>query len=123
MLVLIDIIDHHYLGTRFNIHVDDDELLFAGEPGIQLTWMDVKIGDWVVTPRTGKPVEVQALWYNALCIFSDLLHINKQVRSANFMKAKAQKVKDSFLSKFWNSEGGYLYDSVGPDWQPNASTS
>lgn len=119
--VLIDIIDHHYLGTRFNIHVDDDELLFAGEPGVQLTWMDVKIGDRVITPRTGKPVEVQALWYNALCIFSDLLYLNKQVRSANFMKAKAQKVKDSFLSKFWYQEGGYLYDVIDAYGQPDAS--
>ena len=64
--VLTDIIDWHVKGTRYNIHVDDDGLLFSGEPGVQLTWMDAKVGDWVVTPRTGKAVEIQALWYNAL---------------------------------------------------------
>src|SRR5215831_637290 len=62
--VLTDIIDWHVKGTRYQIHVDDDGLLFAGEPGVQLTWMDAKVGDWVVTPRHGKPVEIQALWYN-----------------------------------------------------------
>ena len=55
-------------GTRYNIHVDGDGLLFAGQPGLQLTWMDAKVGDWVVTPRIGKPVEIQALWFNALRI-------------------------------------------------------
>ncbi len=60
-------IDAHVAGTRYNIHVDSaDGLLYAGGPGIQLTWMDAKIGDWVVTPRTGKPVEINALWINAL---------------------------------------------------------
>src|SRR5262249_9189699 len=58
-------------GTRYRIHLDTDGLLAAGEPGVQLTWMDAKVGDWVVTPRIGKPVEVQALWLNALRIVSD----------------------------------------------------
>ncbi len=119
--VLKDIIDHHYAGTRYNIHVEEDELLFAGEPGVQLTWMDAKIGDWVVTPRTGKPVEVQALWYNALCIYSLLLRLDKQVRLANLMKAKAQIAKDNFLSKFWYHEGGYLYDVIDANGQPDTS--
>src|SRR4029078_4610114 len=69
---LVDIIAWHVRGTRYGIHVDTDGLLHAGEPGVQLTWMDAKVGDWVVTPRIGKPVEIQALWYNALCIMADL---------------------------------------------------
>ena len=69
---LKDVIDWHLRGTRYGIRVDDDGLLHAGEPGVQLTWMDAKIGDWVVTPRHGKPVEIQALWYNALRVMEDL---------------------------------------------------
>src|SRR6266705_4444700 len=70
--VLTDIIDWHVKGTRYQIHVGDDGLLYSGEPGVQLTWMDAKVGDWVVTPRQGKPVEVQALWYNALRVMECL---------------------------------------------------
>ena len=68
---LKDIIDWHVRGTRYGIHVDSDGLLACGEPGVQLTWMDAKVGEEVVTPRCGKPVEVQALWYNALQIMAD----------------------------------------------------
>ena len=70
--MLTQIIEFHIKGTRYNIKVDEDGLLHAGAPGAQLTWMDAKIGDWVVTPRSGKPVEIQALWYNALRIMEDL---------------------------------------------------
>ncbi len=70
--VLSDIIDWHVRGTRYNILVDDDGLLYSGESGVQLTWMDAKVGDWVVTPRTGKAVEVQALWYSALRLMEHL---------------------------------------------------
>src|SRR5690606_1232920 len=71
--VLGEIVDWHERGTRYNIHVDPaDGLLYAGEEGLQLTWMDAKVGDWVVTPRIGKPVEVNALWCNALCIMAEL---------------------------------------------------
>ena len=70
--VLGDIIARHQRGTRYGIHVDPvDGLLYAGEPGVQLTWMDAKVGDWVVTARIGKPVEINALWYNALCAMTD----------------------------------------------------
>src|SRR5205807_135200 len=70
---LEEIVDWHVKGTRYGIGVDPtDGLLRAGEPGVQLTWMDAKIGDWVVTPRTGKPVEINALWYNALRIMAEL---------------------------------------------------
>src|SRR5437667_164402 len=69
--VLADIVAWHTRGARYNIHVDPaDGLLYAGEPGVQLTWMDAKVGDWVVTPRIGKPVEVNALWYNAVVTMS-----------------------------------------------------
>ena len=70
--VFADIIAWHVRGTRYGIKVDPSGLLSSGEPGVQLTWMDAKVGDWVVTPRRGKPVEIQALWYNALCIMEDL---------------------------------------------------
>jgi predicted glycogen debranching enzyme len=69
---LAGIVAAHLKGTRYNIHVDTDGLLYAGEPGVQLTWMDAKVGDLVVTPRTGKAVEIQALWYNALRVMEDL---------------------------------------------------
>ena len=62
----------HERGTRYGIRLDSDGLLHAGEPGVQLTWMDAKVGDWVVTPREGKPVEIQALWYNALRVMERL---------------------------------------------------
>src|SRR6266545_6754675 len=70
--VLQDIMQWHFRGTRYGIRVDSDGLLACGEPGVQLTWMDAKVGDWVVTPRSGKPVEIQALWYNALRVMEEL---------------------------------------------------
>src|SRR6185295_16027753 len=70
--VLEDIVEHHYKGTRYNIRVDKDELIHAGQEGVQLTWMDARVENWVVTPRMGKTVEINALWYNALKILSEL---------------------------------------------------
>src|SRR4051812_46879423 len=99
--VLKDIIDWHYKGTRYNIHVTEDELLYAGEMGQQLTWMDARIGSWVVTPRMGKPVEIQALWYNALKIFAELLELNQQHTDATIVNASAAKARQSFIEKFW----------------------
>ena len=110
--VLKDIIDWHFTGTRYNIHVDMDGLLYAGEKGQQLTWMDARIGDWVVTPRMGKPVEIQALWYNALKIFSGLLLLNHQISDAESVKLFAEKASQSFLEKFWYPEGNHLYDNI-----------
>ena len=98
--VLKDIIDWHFKGTRYNIHVDEDGLLYSGEEGQQLTWMDAKIGTWVVTPRMGKPVEIQALWYNALKIFAELLVLNKQKKDAAAINKSAEKAKQSFNEKF-----------------------
>ena len=111
--VLTDIIDWHLKGTRYNIHVDKtDGLLYAGENGVQLTWMDAKVGDWVVTPRIGKPVEINALWYNALMSmieFSDLLNKNSQK-----YKQQAAITKKHF-TRYWNADSGCLYDVIdGP---------
>ncbi len=117
--VLKDIIDWHFKGTRYNIHVDEDGLLFAGEEGQQLTWMDARIGNWVVTPRMGKPVEIQALWYNALKIFSVLLRLNNQVADADVVEMSAAHSKKSFTAKYWNKELNYLYDNIDQNGIPN----
>jgi predicted glycogen debranching enzyme len=112
--VLADIVDWHIKGTRYNIHVDqNDGLLYAGEKGVQLTWMDAKIGDWVVTPRIGKPIEVNALWYNALLTLSRFAKRIKKPYKDYEMAAK--RVLMGF-SRFWGDELGYCYDVIdGPD--------
>ena len=117
--VLKDIIDWHFKGTRYNIHVDEDGLLYAGEKGQQLTWMDARIGDWVVTPRMGKPVEIQALWFNALKIFAGLLRLHNQPADAELVEISAEKAKHHFIEKFWYSEGNYLYDNIDENGVPN----
>ena len=114
--ILVDIIAYHRKGTRYGIKVDvRDGLLAAGEDGEQLTWMDAKIGDWVVTPRIGKPVEVNALWYNALAIMADLSkQLGKKIPADEYRKAAAH-VRSSF-QRFWNNEQSYLYDVIdGPE--------
>ena len=113
--VLADIIDWHVKGTRYNIHVDDDGLLYSGEPGVQLTWMDAKVGDWVVTPRQGKPVEIQALWYNALRVMEHLAGKFKETMAKKNYAASADKARASFNKMFWNEEVGCLYDVVNGD--------
>jgi predicted glycogen debranching enzyme len=118
--VLKDIIDWHFKGTRYHIHVTDDGLLYAGEKGQQLTWMDARIGDWVVTPRMGKPVEIQALWYNVLKIFAELLEWNGQTGDAAAVTASAEKAKQSFSEQFWNAEGNYLYDVIDENGKKDA---
>ena len=112
---LRDIIRWHERGTRFNIHVDTDGLLIAGTPGDQLTWMDAKIGDWVVTPRHGKAVEINALWYNALSIVAAF---------DEAFAARAARVRDRFREAFWNEQQGCLYDVIDgerrdPSIRPN----
>jgi len=109
---LKDIIDWHLCGTRYGIHVDSDGLLACGEPGVQLTWMDAKIGDWVVTPRTGKPVEIQALWYNALRILGGLAREFGDSGPETFLRELAKEASQSFQARFWNSAAGCLYDVV-----------
>ena len=108
--VLTDIVQYHCRGTRYNIHLDPaDGLLYAGEPGTQLTWMDAKIGDWVVTPRIGKPVEINALWYNALRIMGKFA---RQIgRPYQEYDALADRALARF-ERFWNPELGYCYDVV-----------
>jgi predicted glycogen debranching enzyme len=108
--VMAQMIDAHVAGTRYQIHVDQiDGLLYAGEPGLQLTWMDAKVGDWVVTPRIGKPVEINALWFNALDTMAGLAPAAKQ--SAEPFAKLAERAKQSF-AKFWNNSGGYCYDVI-----------
>lgn len=110
--------------TRFGIRVDpDDGLLQGGVPGIQLTWMDARVDDWIVTPRHGKPVEVNALWYNALRLMDDWSrHLGKP--TSRYREAAAL-VYESFNTRFWYADGGYLYDVVDgengddPAFRPN----
>jgi predicted glycogen debranching enzyme len=110
---LLDVIEWHKRGTRYNIHVDSDGLVFAGQPGVQLTWMDAKVGDWVVTPRIGKPVEIQALWFNALQIMSAFaLKFGDTTRHNTLLKL-ADDVQRSFNQQFWNEDANCLYDVVG----------
>ena len=107
-----EIITWHLRGTRYDIHVDTDGLLYAGEPGVQLTWMDAKIGDEVITPRTGKAVEIQALWYNALRIMSELARRFGHDGDANKFDSMADLAKLSFNALFWNEAEHCLYDVV-----------
>jgi predicted glycogen debranching enzyme len=109
--VLVDIIQWHVKGTRYGIRVDKDGLLLAGEPGVQLTWMDAKIGDWVVTPRTGKPVEIQALWHNALRTMEQFARkFSDKSRQAEY-KCMADKARANF-GQFWNESANCLYDVI-----------
>jgi predicted glycogen debranching enzyme len=110
--VLTEIIEWHVRGTRYNIHVEEDGLLAAGEEGVQLTWMDAKVGDWVVTPRRGKPVEIQALWYNALCVMARLANEFGDEDAESRHIEMASRARDSFNRQFWNDELGCLYDVV-----------
>jgi len=112
---LVDIIDWHIRGTRYQIHVDTDGLLCAGEPGVQLTWMDAKIGDWVVTPRTGKAVEIQALWYNALRIVADLAQRFGDAENNSEYSEMADIASNSFNGQFWNETDGCLFDVLNGD--------
>ncbi|HSU88027.1 MAG TPA: amylo-alpha-1,6-glucosidase [Terriglobia bacterium] len=110
---LTDIIDHHVRGTRFGIGVDPtDGLLRQGEEGYQLTWMDAKVGDWVVTPRRGKTVEINALWYNALRLMETWTQQDMGDEEAAKYADLAARAYESFNRRFWFDAGGYLYDLV-----------
>lgn len=104
-----DVIHYYKIGTRYGIAMDDDGLIIAGTPGLQLTWMDAKVGDWVVTPRQGKPVEINALWYNALMFMSELTGIFDKKDEYSEL---AEQVRQNFLLLFWNEEKQCLYDVV-----------
>jgi predicted glycogen debranching enzyme len=110
---LLKIVSFHLRGTRFGIGVDpQDGLLRQGAEGYQLTWMDAKVGDWVVTPRRGKAVEINALWYNALRLLEQWLMQEKNEEAAVSIRKHAQQAYASFNERFWYAEGGYLYDVV-----------
>ncbi len=123
--ILKDSIEWHYKGTRYNIKVDaSDELLCAGQEGVQLTWMDAKVGDWVVTPRRGKAVEINALWYNALKVLAYLLEEVGENTAGEIYNGRAAKVFTSFTTLFWNEKLCYLYDYIdgeikNDDLRPN----
>jgi predicted glycogen debranching enzyme len=111
--VFRDIIDHHVRGTRFGIGVDAaDGLLRQGAEGYQLTWMDAKVDDWVVTPRRGKAVEINALWYNALRLLEGWLRAEGENTAARPIAELADRAGASFNARFWYEPGGYLYDVV-----------
>jgi predicted glycogen debranching enzyme len=110
---LLDVIDHHIHGTRFGIGMDPaDALLKQGAEGYQLTWMDAKVEDWVVTPRRGKAVEINALWYNALRLLEKWLGETGNHPRADEIGAIATRTYESFNRRFWYEQGGYLYDVV-----------
>lgn len=113
---LTGIIEHHLRGTSFNIRADPgDGLLAQGEKGYQLTWMDAKMGDWVVTPRRGKAVEINALWYNALKVLAQWLRETGQSSAAERYEEQAERAAVAFNERFWYPDGGYLYDVVDCD--------
>jgi len=111
--VLTDIVDWHVRGTRYNIHVDPtDGLLYAGEPGVQLTWMDAKVGDWVVTPRIGKPVEVNALWLNTMATMAQFARLLE--RPTGTYESMAKRARTGF-QRFWNEANQHCFDVLdGP---------
>ena len=113
---LESIVDWHLKGTDFGIGVDPkDSLLRQGAPGYQLTWMDAKLDDWVITPRRGKAVEINALWYNALCHMAKWLRASCRESKAAEIEQHARRCHDSFQKRFWYEAGGYLYDVVDGD--------
>ena len=109
------IVEWHLRGTRFGIHVDErDGLLTQGAEGYQLTWMDAKVDDWVVTPRRGKAVEINALWYNALRLMESWAGEMHDPAETEY-RSRADRARDSFNARFWYPQGGYLYDVVDTD--------
>lgn len=110
--LLRQIVDHHFRGTRYGIRVDPtDGLLIQGAEGYQLTWMDAKVGDWVVTPRRGKAVEINALWYNALRLLQGWLHAEDEPAAAE-LRAQADRARQSFNQRFWNPATECLFDVI-----------
>lgn len=110
------ILEGYRCGTRYGIRMDEDGLITGGVPGVQLTWMDAKIGDWVVTPRQGKPVEIQALWVRALEVGERLARQFNDKAYADQCRTDRLRAVDSFQQHFWYEQGGYLYDVIdGPE--------
>lgn len=112
--ILAEIVEWHQRGTRFEIHVDpNDGLLYAGQTGVQLTWMDAKVGDWVVTPRTGKPIEINALWLNALATMTQFAKtLGLRAETYKFLAKRAR----AGFKRFWNESANYCFDVIdGPE--------
>ncbi|HEX2166348.1 MAG TPA: amylo-alpha-1,6-glucosidase, partial [Longimicrobiales bacterium] len=111
--IFVNIVEKHLQGTRFGIGIDPaDGLMRQGAEGLQLTWMDAKVGDWVVTPRRGKAVELNALWYNALRLLEGWCHDTGDMTTAATLDEHAARAHESFNRRFWYEEGGHLYDIV-----------
>jgi predicted glycogen debranching enzyme len=118
---VIEIVEAHLRGTRFGIKVDPADGLFSqGAEGYQLTWMDAKVGDWVVTPRRGKAVELNALWYNALCLLQAWTQKHGGAEHLDLAN-HARRTRESFNKRFWYEEGGYLYDVIDGEQGADAS--
>ena len=109
---LQEIAEWHERGTRYGIRVEPDGLLRAGVEGVQLTWMDAKVGDWVVTPRQGKPVEINALWYNALRVSEHLAARFGEAEKVQRFGRRAEEVRERFEEAFWNEQTGCLFDVI-----------
>ncbi|MDD5533816.1 MAG: amylo-alpha-1,6-glucosidase, partial [Syntrophales bacterium] len=110
---LAEIIGRHMAGTRFGIRMDaSDSLIRQGEIGLPLTWMDARVGDWVVTPRRGKTVEINSLWYNALKLMEQWTEEEEGADAARLYRDTAERVYQSFNERFWFEEGAYLYDLI-----------
>lgn len=108
-----DVIKFYREGTRYDIFADDDGLISAGTPGTQLTWMDVKVDGYVPTPRHGKPVEINALWLNALLMLAEIEEkLAGDIQSAVILRKLADQVAGNFVKTFWNADGNYLFDVV-----------
>jgi predicted glycogen debranching enzyme len=118
---LEEILAWHRGGTRHHIRQDADGLLASGEPGVQLTWMDAKVGDRVVTPRRGKPVEIQALWHNALAILAALHERFGRAPAAAALRQEADRIRRRFAELFWNPALGCLHDAIDESGVPDAS--
>jgi predicted glycogen debranching enzyme len=118
---LKEIIEWHERGTVYSIRVEQDGLLGAGQADVQLTWMDAKLGDYVVTPRAGKAVEIQALWYNALRTVEEIAARVEDDWMRNHCRALAELARASFHGLFWNEADNCLYDCISPVGEPDAS--
>jgi predicted glycogen debranching enzyme len=121
MPMLEEIVAWHRRGTLHGIHEDGDGLLSSGAEGVQLTWMDAKVGDCVVTPRRGKPVEIQALWINALRILGELLTRFAAPDRGRILIADAERAAQRFVDLFWNAQASCLYDCIAADGSHDAS--
>ncbi|MGB7582727.1 MAG: amylo-alpha-1,6-glucosidase [Sedimentisphaerales bacterium] len=119
--VVISIVNSYQHGTQFGIHADADGLITAGDASTQLTWMDAKFNGIVFTPRYGKPVEINALWYNALMLLSRYLTDSNDNQLFNTVRSRAEIVRENFCKIFWNQSWGWLNDCILPDGTADAT--